>query len=256
MRHRLPPLDTHAHIDPATPRSDLEGLSAVIFAMTRSLAEATAVQGRDDSHVLWAVGCHPGVADAQEAFDRAHFAELLGGAAAVGELGLDGTSVVPMDRQREVLRLALGELVAQPRIVSLHSHRAHGPLLDELATTPAPGLILHWWLGSAAQTRRAVELGCYFSVNAAMVTRQGALREVPPDRILTETDHPYGDRKGPSPRLPGRVEPVEAALSRRWGIDEAHARVRVWQNLSHLLRGTGSARLLPRRIRTHLVALP
>lgn len=256
MRHRLPPLDTHAHIDPATPRSDLEGLSAVIFAMTRSLAEATRVQGRDDSHVLWAVGCHPGVSAAQEAFDGAQFADLLRTAAAVGELGLDGTSVVPLARQREVLQVALGELAAQPRIVSLHSHRAHGPLLEELVKTPAPGLILHWWLGSAAQTRRAVDQGCYFSVNAAMVTRQGALEGIPPERILTETDHPYGDRKGPSPRLPGRVEPVEAALASRWGIDESQARIRVWQNFSHLLSETGSARLLPRPVRTHLVALP
>jgi TatD DNase family protein len=256
MRHRLPPLDTHAHIDPVIPRSDLEALSAVIFAMTRSLAEATAVQARDDPHVLWAVGCHPGVAEAQEAFDGPQFAELLESAAVVGELGLDGTSVVPMPRQREVLQTALRELAARPRIVSLHSHRAHGPLLDEIARTPVSGLILHWWLGSAAQTRRAVELGCYFSINAAMFTRQGALGEIPPDRILTETDHPYGDRKGPSPRFPGHVEPVEAALARRWGIDESEARVRVWQNFFRLLSSTGSARLLPRAIRTHLVALP
>ncbi len=256
MMHRLPPLDTHAHIDPATPSSDLEGLSAVIFAMTRSLAEATRVQGRDDSHIVWAVGCHPGVSAAQDAFDGDQFADLLRSAAAVGELGLDATSTVPLARQREVLRVALGELTSQPRIVSLHSHRAHGPLLDELANTGAPGLILHWWLGSPAQTRRAVDLGCYFSVNAAMVMRQGALEGIPPERILTETDHPYGDRKGPSPRLPGRVEPVEAALARRWGIDKTRARVRVWQNFSRLLSDTRSAPLLPRPIRTHLVALP
>ena len=256
MRVRLPPLDTHAHINPRTSPADLEGLSAAIFAMTRSLEEATLVKYRADTHVVWAVGCHPGVVRAQKAFDASRFADLLRGAAAAGELGLDGTSAVAMDRQREVLRAALSELVAQPRIVSLHSHRAQASLLDELERTPVTGSVLHWWLGSAAETKRAVELGCYFSVNAMMVARPGALDAVPPDRILTETDHPYGDRKGPAPRLPGRVENVEAVLARRWGVEQAQARVHVWQNFARLVGQTSSGRLLPRAIRTHIVALP
>lgn len=255
MRHRLPPLDTHAHIDPATPDADLGGLSAVILAMTRSLAEASEVRGRHDPHILWGVGCHPGVAASQQAFDGATFAGLLQDTAVVGELGLDGTSGVPMTLQRENLRTALRELGAQPRIVSLHSHRAHGLLLDELEAGRPRGVILHWWLGSPAQTRRAVDLGCYFSVNAAMLTRRASLDALPADRILTETDHPYGDRKSPTPRLPGRVEPVEEGLARRWGIEPLQARVRIWQNFSRLTGLTESASLLPRNIRTHLVAV-
>lgn len=252
---RLPPLDTHAHINPTISRSDLERLPAVIFAMTRSLAEATSALARQDLRVQWGVGCHPGVAAAQEAFDGPTFARLLQQAAVVGELGLDGTSAVPMSNQREILRMALRELAGQPRIVSMHSVRAQGPLLDELEQNPAHGVILHWWLGSAAQTRRAVELGCYFSINASMVARSGALDAIPPERMLTETDHPYGDRKSPAPRLPGAVEAVEGAFGRRWCVGASEARVRVWQNLRSLLAATDSADLLSREIRTHLVAL-
>ena len=102
-------------------------------------------------------------------FHRTTFARLLQNAPLVGELGLDGASSVPMTLQRNNLRAALQELSSQPRLVSLHSHRAHMPLLDELEQNPARGVILHWWLGSPSETRRAISLGCYFSVNAAML---------------------------------------------------------------------------------------
>ena len=252
---RLPPLDTHAHVDPSISQRHLERLPAVIFAMARSLGETSTALTRQEPHVLWGVGCHPGVAAAQKAFDRTTFARLLQNAPLVGELGLDGASSVPMTLQRNNLRAALQELSSQPRLVSLHSHRAHMPLLDELEQNPARGVILHWWLGSPSETRRAISLGCYFSVNAAMLARRGSVDEIPPERILTETDHPFGDRRGPPPRRPGAVEPVEAALARRWGIEPIAARQRVWRNLDALVRDTRSARLLPRDIRTHLAAL-
>jgi TatD DNase family protein len=60
---------------------------------------------------------------------------------------------------------------------------------------PARGrVVLHWFTGSKSEARRAVELGCYFSVNAAMM-RNDRGRELvaglPADRLLTETDAPF-----------------------------------------------------------------
>ena len=102
-------------------------------------------------------------------------------------------------------------------------------------------------------TRRAVELGCYFSVNAAMFQRPGALRHLPLDRLLTETDHPYGDRSGPEPHQPGNVLPVEHALARLHGLEPDEIRRKLWHNFAHLVHDTRCAPLLSRRIRSYLI---
>ena len=53
--------------------------------------------------------------------------------------------------------------------------------MEVLEAGSPPGIILHWWLGDAQQTRRAVDLGCYFSVNASSVRRkdEGGIRAKP-----------------------------------------------------------------------------
>src|SRR5690349_879515 len=58
----LPPLDCHAHIAPDVTRSQIRALNgAIIFAMTRSPAEAGAAARRSDATILWGYGAHPGV---------------------------------------------------------------------------------------------------------------------------------------------------------------------------------------------------
>ncbi len=253
MRSALPPLDLHAHIDAEVPADDLHGLRAVVFAATRSLAEArTALQRRDDL-IVWGVGSHPGLTRSHHSFDPADFRTLIGQSALVSEFGLDGGAKVPLERQLQTLRGALNVLATEPRITSLHSYRATDQLLDELVLRPVPGAVLHWWLGSTTATRRAAELGYYFSVNAAMFRHPGVFRHIPLDRLLTETDHPYGDRTGPEPHQPGNVAPVEHAIARLHGLDPNEVRRIVWRNLDRLVRTTGSGRLLTRRIRSHLI---
>jgi Tat protein secretion system quality control protein TatD with DNase activity len=44
--------------------------------------------------------------------------------------------------------------------------------------------------GDHTQTRRAVELGCYFSVTSSMVTHLEIIELLPIGHVLTETDHP------------------------------------------------------------------
>ena len=45
-----------------------------------------------------------------------------------------------------------------------------------------------------AEARRAVELGCYFSINSDMLLKDATrslIATIPLDRILTETDGPF-----------------------------------------------------------------
>lgn len=251
----LPPLDLHAHVEPSIGLRDLEALSAVIFAVTRSLDEAELALGRNDRATIWGVGCHPGLATAQNKFRPEWFAELVQRTPFVGEVGLDGKARVPLEKQIATLRAALGVLQASPRIVSLHSYAATEQLLDVLESTPVRGAILHWWLGDTAQTVRAVSLGCYFSVNAASIGKAGLLEAIPLTRLLTETDHPFGDRRGRSPHRPGRVEEVEAAIGRHHDIQGPDVRRRLWKNLADLVRELECYRLLPRTVRSRLVSV-
>ena len=50
------------------------------------------------------------------------------------------------------------------------------------------------------------------------------LARIPLDRVLPETDHPFGD-KGRAPRRPGEVGHVEAALAEARGLSTEEIRV-------------------------------
>lgn len=89
--------------------------------------------------------------------------------------------------------------------------------------------------GDTPRTQRAVELGCYFSLNAAMFRRPGSLRQIPLERVLSETDHPFGDRSAPQPRRPGGVLPEECAIARLHGLRQEDVRRLMWANLSRLV---------------------
>lgn len=250
----LPPLDLHAHVDTGIEASELTALQSIVFAVTRSLDEAEQALKRSDDTTIWGVGCHPGLARVQKAFDAKRFQRLAEATPYVGELGLDGASRVPMETQQRTLVAALGALQQDPRITSLHSYRATSEILSLIAEYPQPGLILHWWLGTESETVRAVELGCYFSVNRSSVRRRALLSRIPLDRVLPETDHPFGD-KGRGPRRPGEIGQVEAALAEVHGLRIGEIRTRTWQTLASIVQETRTGRLLPERVRRQLAAV-
>jgi TatD DNase family protein len=248
------PLDTHTHIDVTIPTFELEALGATVFCMTRTLVEAEKALHREDKNAVWGVGCHPGLVGAQKTFNAARFSELIQQTALAGELGLDAKSRVPMELQVQTLRHALEVLQRQPRITSLHSLGAEELLLDELERTPIKGVILHWWLGDSLLTKRAVELGCFFSINASSARYTEILSAIPADRILAETDHPYGDKWSPPPRRPGNIKNVEIVLGRHYAVSSLEIRRLTWRNLGAIVKETGCYRLMPREIRVSLAA--
>ncbi|MFD2422678.1 TatD family hydrolase [Amycolatopsis pigmentata] len=251
---RLPSIDMHAHIEPDISPGDLLDLGALVFAATRSLDEAEQALKRSDSWTVWGVGCHPGLAGVQKAFDADRFAKLIASTPYVSEVGLDGKSRVPMHRQNETLDAILTTLESTPRITSIHSYAATSTVLECLAVRPIRGVVLHWWLGDQKQTDRAVELGCFFSVNASMLRRPDLLARLPLDRVFPETDHPFGDKSSGRGRRPGNVENVERALAQVHELNQQGVRQQTWRNLAELVRTTKSGALLPRSVRVALAA--
>jgi TatD DNase family protein len=237
----LPTLDAHAHID-ARRHPDGLGDCGVVLAQTFSLEDAERSNARYEPTVAWGAGCHPRLADAQAAFDRDRFRGLLARTAIVGEVGLDAGSHVPRETQLATFRAVLEIVADQPRILSIHSHRSTRQVLDELRRTPIVAPILHWWTGTAAETSEAVELGCRFSVHAAVARQSKWRSRVPLDRILVETDHGWRDPPG---AIPLRVGWVEHLVAQQYGITPAEVRQAAWRNFAAIVAATGTSGLLP-----------
>jgi len=232
MSRALPPLDLHAHVASDIAPRVLEGLGAVVFAVTRSLDEYEEVRRRSDAVTVWGPGCHPGVAAAQKSYDEGRFAALLEHAPFVGEVGVDGSSRVPIERQSEVFDSVLAVLAMAPRLVSVHSYRATKCVLDLIQGAGVKGAILHWWLGSEAETRRALNLGCLFSVNQSMDPNKLRAAGVPITSLLPETDHPSGNRRGSTPKQPGQTLDVEQAIAAAFGVTSAQVRDHFWSTFA------------------------
>ena len=253
---QLPPLDVHAHVATDIAKSDLESLGAVVLIATRSLDDFNLVKDRRDLVSVWGVGCHPSLVGVQRAFDAATFEKTLARTAYVAEVGLDGESRVPIATQIETLEAILQMVDRLPRVVSLHSYRATKDLLDLLDMHGSrPGRVLHWWLGDADETRRAVALGCYFSINYSMTRTTEMWKAIPLDRLLIETDHPHGDRFSASPRQPGRVQSVEAAIAREHALTVSAVREQVWRNFASIIAATNTAALLPHPVQRMIDSL-
>jgi len=121
-------------------------------------------------------------------------------AAGVGECGLDAARKrdIPLDVQMAVLmpQLALARELARP--VSLHCVGAHGSLQDVLQRVfgkkgHKSGLVLHSYCGSVEMVTPFLKLNCFFSFSASILhipKHMAALKAVPLDRLLLETDSP------------------------------------------------------------------
>lgn len=170
---------------------------------------------------------------------------LLAQTAYISEVGLDGGACVAIDQQADVLASLLAQVSRTPRLVSVHSTRATKRTLDVIETSGASGVILHWWLGSDTETRRASELGCLFSVNRRMNPARLHRASVPLSSLLPETDHPSGNRSGSAPRQPGWTLDVEDSIASAYGTTPEAVRYQFWRNLVEQVDVLGVLSLLP-----------
>jgi TatD DNase family protein len=207
----LPPIDARAHVLTTIAERDLRQLRSVVFAVTREPAEWDAAVARQDELCIWGLGAHPQV-PAAIAFDVDRLTEAVASTPLIGEVGLDGGSKVPMADQRRVFRAALEVSQQQSRLVTIHSTRASAAVLREIESVgDVPGAILHWWRGSVADTKRAIALGCYFSLNGAEAARPKVIALLQVDRVLTERTSPTP--AGPTPQ-PSSPVPCEQSRAR------------------------------------------
>lgn len=176
-------------------------------------------------YVRAALGLHPQIV-AERHLEITLWETHLSETRYVGEVGLDASPRYyrSFDLQTQVFERILKQCARYGgKILSVHSVRAVTPVLNLLEThlPPSKGrAVLHWFTGSKAEAHRAAELGCFFSINAAMLLREKSRRLVstlPRDRLLTETDGPFTRIDGRATR-PIDVNTTAAALAELLGV--------------------------------------
>ncbi len=234
-------LDAHAHLDPSRFTEELAGTGAVL-AMSLSLNEAERALSHHEGLIAWGAGCHPRKPKSQTEFNAQQFRQLVQKSAVAGEIGLDGGSRVPMDKQLSIFRQELDVLADCPRLVSIHAYAATGRVIEELQRRPVAAPVLHGWTGSSEETRQAVALGCYFSIHSAVARYSRFRLYVPRERILVESDHGYTD---PPAAIPCRIGWVEYLVAQQYRMDVTDLRRLVWHNFAAIIRATDTLHLLP-----------
>jgi len=150
-------------------------------------------------YVRVALGLHPQLAVERKS-ELALFEKYLPNCRYVGEVGIDAgpkyySSLAEQKRIFE--RILNGCVELGGKILSVHSVRSCRIILEMIERIDANRrcrVVLHWFSGSRSELKRAVELGCYFSVNMPMLqSDRGCLlvKDIPKDRLLTETDGPF-----------------------------------------------------------------
>ncbi len=241
-------VDFHTHLDlypdlaEAIAACDRKRVATLAVTTTPKAFDRNVELAAGSEFVKVGLGLHPQLVDERHS-EINLFEKLLPRTRYVGEVGLDASPrfYKSFDLQKKIFQDILEICAAEGgKILSLHSVRSAKPVLDYLEKylpEERGTAILHWFTGSVSLARRAVELGCYFSVNEQMLsspTGEKLIKEIPFERILTETDGPFVERNGVS-IPPGDVSGAVRLLSVLTGKDELEVRRQILVNLKALL---------------------
>lgn len=241
-------VDFHCHLDlfPDHQSAVQEAEDAGIF--TLAVTTTPKAWARNDElakktkHVRAALGLHP-----QLVADRAGELSLwdahLSETRYVGEVGLDAGPrfYKSFDLQKQVFEHVLRKCAkVGNKIITVHSVRSAKIVLDHIeAFLPSNKgkIVLHWFTGSKGEVKRALEMGCYFSINAAMLDNSrhaSMVSAIPLDRLLTETDGPF-TRVGERYSKPTDVALAIDALGHLRSMQSSVLAANIRQNLRNLL---------------------
>jgi len=201
--------DSHNHLQdprlgdpgPLVAAMKQAGVSRCVVNATRE-ADWQAVEKLADAEpgfVIPAFGIHPWQAHTAETGWQDRLTSLLEKhpQSSIGECGLDSWISAPsLETQRPVFidQLRLARELDRP--LTIHCLKAWGALFDAFSEAAPPArFLMHSFGGSIETARRLVPLGAFFSFSGHFLhPRKSAVldvfRQLPPDRILLETDAP------------------------------------------------------------------
>lgn len=241
-------IDLHCHLDLYPDHAQL--IAECDKDKVATLAVTTTPKAWPRNHALAsrstmvraALGLHPQLAE-ERADEFVLFEKLLRETRYVGEVGLDAGPRFyrSFDIQARLFSRILRACAEHGnKVISIHSIRAGGRVLDFLEKDLPPDkakCVLHWFTGPVSEARRALDYGCYFSINSEMLRNarhQALLRNIPLDRLLTETDGPFVSVSG-VPVRPIHVVDTVKRLAALYNVEVSSMAATIRKNARDLL---------------------
>lgn len=241
-----PLIDFHCHLDLyEDPHAVVSacGHTNYILSVTTTPKAWLGTKKLAEGHkrIQTALGLHPQIA--HERYRELDLFEILVNETKyIGEIGLDGSSSLKSHQsvQSKVFNHIL-EKVSQvsPKILTIHSLNAVDQVIEALHSKFDNGIpVLHWYTGTDLQLKRAIEIGCWFSVNSRMLSNEKGrliVSHIPRNRILTETDGPF-IVKHSKPLEPAEVMPVINELCKLWNAPQEVVMAQIFENMKNILK--------------------
>jgi TatD DNase family protein len=215
-------VDTHCHLADAAFAGDAReavdravaaGVGhVVVIGESREAAEKALALAAVDPRISATAGIHPHVASEWDGRAAEWLTQRLADqrVVAAGEMGLDyHYDHSPRDLQRIAFEAQLEIAAAAGKPAVIHSREADQDVAAVLRNHPGTVAVLHSFSSGAPVLEAGLALGHYVSFSG-MITfkswrQDDAIRRVPPERLLVETDAPY---LAPVPHRGKRNEPA------------------------------------------------
>jgi TatD DNase family protein len=254
-------IDSHAHLDSEDYEGDLDAVVArareagleriVCIGLWRrpgGFGNALELAAREPSFFAATVGVHPHEcarvpeADWRTAEAMSRDPRIV----AVGETGLDfHYDYSPRDVQEACFRRSVRMAHAAGKPLVVHVREADEVCARVLREegVPAAGGVIHCFTGDAAAARAYLDLGLHVSAAGVVTFKTAdaireAIRIVPRDRLLVETDCPF---LAPVPYRGKRNEPAYVAktaekVAEVWGVPVEEVARATTENVRRLFR--------------------
>jgi TatD DNase family protein len=205
-------IDTHAHLDEienldqAISEAKLAGVVAIVAVGSdyTSNEKVLAIARVHKGFVFPALGLHPWNLKSSEIDRNLEFIEAhVEKAAGIGEIGLDYDkrvrAIADKDFQKAVLKQLLTIARKHQKPVSIHSRYAWRDCLNLVQEAQVAKAVFHWYTGPSSVLRDIVSMGYFISATPAVEYHEEhrrAVKEIPLERLLLETDSPVVYRRG------------------------------------------------------------
>lgn len=241
-------VDFHCHLDLYKNYNSL--INEIDRAEVRTLAVTTTPRAwphnyeltKETKYVRAALGLHPQLIS-EISYEIKLWEKYLPQTRYIGEVGLDGSRNFSqsLNLQKDIfIRILDACREHGNKILTVHSVRAVNeilPLIEKHLPQDKGVTVLHWFTGSLKELKVAIDLGCYFSINSAMLhTQRGRsiIEHLPQNRILTETDGPF-TYVGERPALPTDISALVKNLAELKSVTYDKQALNIQENLKNLL---------------------
>jgi TatD DNase family protein len=222
-------VDTHAHLEeitdlgPALAAARLAGVAAIVAVGSDEPSNAKVIDiARQYPDLVYpALGLHPNnLTDGSVEPAVAFIAQHLDQAVAIGEIGLDyhrrALGIASKERQQAILATLLKLAAEHGKPVLIHARYAWRDALNLVVEAHIERAVFHWFTGPASVLQGIADRGYYISATPAASyheEHQRAVKGVPLDRLLLETDAPVTYRQNPDALFEARPADVRRSLA-------------------------------------------